>query len=84
MARSKCTSCGELFSSEYSFSKHRTGSYGTGTISNNGTIKYVGNDRRCLSDIEMQTKGLIKNERGIWSTAEFDASVFNKKKEGEQ
>jgi hypothetical protein len=31
----------------------------------------------------MQTKGLVKNERGIWTTGEFDASVFNKK-EGAQ
>jgi hypothetical protein len=43
---------------------------------------YTKSERRCLTEDEMLAKGMIKNEKGIWITAEFDTSVFSKSEEG--
>jgi hypothetical protein len=49
----------------------------------NKYIEHVKHTRCCLSQVEMKDKGMIENERGIWTTGTFDASIF-KKKESEQ
>jgi hypothetical protein len=79
----ECCQCRCLFGGEGAFKKHRTGSYGIGITSSNGITKYTKHSRRCLSESEMISKNMVKNDRGIWTTGEFDASVFNKK-EGAQ
>lgn len=61
MARSICTSCNLVFSSESSFDKHRTGSYAERT-------------RRCLKEEEMKVKGMDQNEKGIWVTELFEGN----------
>ena len=53
---------------------HRTGSYGEAT--EEGKYKH---ERRCMNESDMLKKGMIKNEKDIWLTGEFDASVFGKK-----
>jgi hypothetical protein len=36
-----------------------------------------------MSEEEMVKDGMVKNGKGIWTTGEFDASVFGKKEEVE-
>ncbi|OLD63402.1 MAG: hypothetical protein AUF65_02380 [Chloroflexi bacterium 13_1_20CM_50_12] len=81
MARSQCTACSETFSSESGFNMHRTGSYGDPIYDPKGkvVIGYAKSERRCLTEDEMLQKKMIKNDKGIWTTGEFDASVFSKK-----
>ena len=70
MARSKCCACGLLFGSTTAFDTHRTGSY-------------PDNERRCMAIDEMVAKGMIVNEKGIWSSKAFDR-VFSREEEKEQ
>lgn len=51
----QCPSCGELFNSNASFDKHRTG--------------VIGKDRRCMTVDEMRSEGMDKNAGGWWVTA---------------
>lgn len=70
MARSQCAVCMKIFSSLSSFDRHRIGSIQDKT-------------RRCMSDDAMLSKGMIKTIRDnkeIWTTEGFDASVFVKGK----
>ena len=53
--RNQCPSCGELFNSNASFDKHRTG--------------HFGRDRRCMTVDEMRAHGMAKNATGWWVTA---------------
>jgi hypothetical protein len=64
----ECCQCRRLFGGEGAFKKHRTGSYGVGITSSKGVTKYTKHTRSCLSENEMQTKGLAKNDRGLWTT----------------
>jgi hypothetical protein len=48
-----------------SFDKHRVG-------------RYEPLERRCLNIDEMLARGMTKNEKGWWTTGEFDASKFLK------
>jgi hypothetical protein len=59
---------------------HRTGSYGEAIYDEKGkkVISHTNHDRRCLSEQEMLSKKMIKNDKGFWTTGEFDASVFEK------
>lgn len=56
--RNQCPSCGEFFSSSYSFDKHRTGPF--------GKPDGVQSNRRCLSLPEMAEKGFLKNATDYW------------------
>ena len=60
---------------------HRVGGYGNAIYDGKKVIGHTKHGRRCISTFDMLKKGMVKNERGIWITGEFDASVF-KKKEG--
>jgi hypothetical protein len=64
---------------------HRTGSYGDPIYDAKGkvVIGYAKSERRCLTEAEMLAKKMVKNGKGIWTTGEFDASVFGKKEEVE-
>jgi hypothetical protein len=86
MAKAQCPGCSEMFSSESSFNMHRVGSYGEPIYGKNGreATGYTKHTRKCLSEAEMLNKSMIKNEKGWWTTGEFDASVFNKQKETEE
>ena len=77
----ECRKCGEFFGGEGSFKKHRTGSYGVGVTSSNGVTHYSKHERRCLSQDEMLNKGLVRNDKGLWTTGESDASIVNKEEE---
>lgn len=82
MARSQCSGCSETFSSESAFNMHRTGSYGDLIYDDKKRVTgYTKPERRCLTEVEMAAKGMIKNEKSIWITGEFDASVFKQEKE---
>lgn len=50
-ATCECTTCGERFSRERSFDRHRVGTIGA---------------RRCLSSAEMIARGWVRNARGHW------------------
>jgi len=60
---------------------HRVGSYGEPIYSEKGreVIGYTKHTRRCLSEAEMLDKKMVKTDKGIWITGEFDASVFRVK-----
>ncbi len=51
----ECRGCGELFSGEMSFNKHRVGSHSK-------------HERRCLTVDAILAEGLTRNERGLWTT----------------
>lgn len=78
MARAECRACGKIFSSTYAFDKHRTGSYGKPIREKNRIIGYTKHKRRCCTEQEMLDKQMIKNDKGVWTTGEFDASIFVK------
>jgi hypothetical protein len=63
--KSTCGACGRIFSSISSFDKHRVG-------------RFEPMERRCLTEPEMLQRGMTKNEKGWWTTGEFDASKFRK------
>lgn len=63
--KSTCGACRLVFSSVSSFDMHRVG-------------KYEPLERRCLSPEEMKIKGMAQNDRGWWTTGDFDASGFHK------
>ena len=52
--RCQCTACGEYFSSERSFDRHRIGQFGI--------------DRRCMTADAMTADGWARNARGFWLT----------------
>jgi len=58
---------------------HRIGGYGDAIYDGRKVIGHTKQDRRCLSILEMQNLGMVKNKFGVWSTGAFDASVFEKK-----
>lgn len=49
--RCQCAACGEYFTSERSFDKHRTGRFGI--------------DRGCMTGSEMDAAGFARNPRGF-------------------
>ena len=56
--KSVCTACRLVFSSVSAFDMHRVGPYNPP-------------GRRCLTDREMLNKGMVRNNRGVWTTGEF-------------
>lgn len=70
--KSTCGGCGQVFASIAAFDTHRTGSFGEPIYrsSQNGHSQhvcgYTAHTRRCLSEEEMQAKGMSRNERGWW------------------
>lgn len=53
-----CSGCHETFSGTGTGDAHRVGRHG---------VKTGSDRRRCLSIEEMEAKGLVLNERGIWA-----------------
>ncbi|KAI3593899.1 hypothetical protein D9X30_1074 [Cupriavidus sp. U2] len=52
--RNQCPTCGEYFNSMSAFDKHRIGEFGT--------------DRRCMTETEMNSAGMVKNAEDFWLT----------------
>ena len=81
MARSVCSGCKLIFSSESAFDKHRTGSFG-GPIHENGrVVGFEKSQRRCLTVDEMLAKEMVQNEKGWWTSGVFDGSWIKEKEE---
>jgi hypothetical protein len=57
-SRCKCSGCGEVFSRERAFDRHRVGRYGV--------------DRRCLTLDEMRARGWELNKAGVWVMDKLD------------
>ena len=55
--RNQCAGCGEYFNSTKAFDMHRRGDFGTDE-----------NPRRCLTPMQMNTRGMAKNAQGFWVT----------------
>lgn len=76
--RSECSGCNEVFTSITAFDMHRVGGWGdpirkTTSKGNHGEIVgYTKPTRRCLAEAEMLAKGMIKNDKGRWTTGQFD------------
>jgi hypothetical protein len=51
--RCQCPACGEYFTSDRTFDRHRVGQFGS--------------DRRCLTVAEMVAAGWATNARGFWT-----------------
>ena len=64
--KSICRACGCVFSSISSFDKHRVG-------------KHEPMERRCLSEQEMLERRMTQNDKGWWTTGDFDAERIFKK-----
>lgn len=67
--RTLCTGCNEYFNHDYGFDRHRTG-------------KHKGNQRRCLSVVEMIKKGFSKNAKGFWITERQTAARVMSARQG--
>jgi hypothetical protein len=81
----ECAGCGLFFSSETSFNKHRTGSYGDPIYKVKDVVGYEKSTRRCMSEDEMRATGMAQNDKGLWVTTLFEGdSSFWKKKEETQ
>jgi len=75
----ECCACGQLFTSDSPFRKHRVGLYGEPIYDSKKQVDgYTKHTRTCLTEVEMLEKGMMKNEKGLWTTGEFDASAFAK------
>jgi len=61
--RNQCPTCHQYFNSTHAFDKHRTGDHEKG-------------ERRCLSTIEMTTKGMFVGSDGFWRGSAMPASVL--------
>jgi hypothetical protein len=54
-----CTVCHQTFTGATAGDMHRTGDHSV----------FEGDDRRrCLTAVEMREKGMVRNDRGIWTT----------------
>lgn len=51
--RNQCPGCGALFNSTTAFEKHRVG-------------QHEGNERRCLTNVEMKARGMSQIAGGWW------------------
>jgi len=56
--RCRCPTCGEYFNGVQPFDKHRAGHYAK-------PDEWQGN-RRCLTVVEMEARGFIRNAAGFW------------------
>jgi hypothetical protein len=61
----QCPSCGEMFNSVDAFDRHRTGRFGV--------------NRRCMTVVEMQHCGMVRNAGKLWVTALLPESVSFRK-----
>ena len=59
--RNQCPTCSEYFNSSRSFEKHRIGPF---------------NDRKCMTKDEMTGKGMSKNRKGFWITAQMPHGAY--------
>ena len=77
----ECCACGHFFTSDSAFRKHRVGSYGDPIYDAKGkvVVGYAKSERRCLTEVDMQSKGMGKTNDGLWTTGEFNAEAFSKK-----
>jgi hypothetical protein len=73
MARSTCAACGNVFSGLTSFDLHRSGAYCLPIKKRGKTVGYTWDLRICIVESAMIKRGLVKNNRGIW-TIPFDAA----------
>lgn len=79
----ECCACGQLFSSDYSFRKHRTGSYGDAIYdAKRRVVGYTKSERRCYTVDEMVARGFVQGNKDKWSTGTFDADKAFRGKEG--
>ena len=58
--RNQCAGCERLFNSSHAFEKHRHGEHGV--------------DRRCMSDQEMQSKGMFLGADNFWRGSAMNVS----------
>lgn len=74
MPKCECAACGETFTCLSAFDMHHSGSYSQPIYapSQSGKSQRVigrtPSERRCLTEQEMLTKGMVKNEKGWWMT----------------
>lgn len=61
--RCQCAACGEYFTSERTFSRHRFGDYAT--------------LRRCLAPSELVAAGWMRNTRGYWTNKPLKGAHFD-------
>jgi hypothetical protein len=81
--KSICGACNKVFSSVGAFDMHRTGTYGEPIYEKGRFVGYTPCARYCMSVESMQSKGMIQNEKGWWTTGvEFDTSRFANKEAG--
>jgi formylmethanofuran dehydrogenase subunit D len=82
-SKSQCAACNLWFSSETSFNKHRTGSYGEPIYKGKDVDGYEKSTRRCMNEEEMKVLGMTKNDKGLWVTSLFEGetSFWIKKEE---
>lgn len=60
-SRCQCCGCGEYFSRERAFDRHRIGEFGI--------------DRRCLAPAEMGARGWHRNAAGFWVMEAMDSAA---------
>ena len=62
MPKSLCTGCHRIFASLSAFDLHRTG-------------KFERKKRRCMTEQQMLTRGMVQNAKGWWMRSAFDGQL---------
>jgi hypothetical protein len=66
----RCEVCGKVFGGESGFDRHRVGDFEKGHMGRRkGHKAYIvdsPNTRRCLTDKELEARGLSLDSRGVW------------------
>lgn len=64
----KCSACNQIFTASTPFDMHRTGKFGDPIYEGTRIVGYTPHTRRCLTEEEMLAKGMVRNERGAWTS----------------
>lgn len=74
MSRCSCSACSAIFTCVSAFDRHRVGSFGepiyaiSRSSKSRRVIGHTPHARRCLTESEMQAKGVARSEKGWWMT----------------
>lgn len=61
--RNQCPACGELFTRNSVFAKHRVGEFGI--------------SRRCMTVAEMESAGMFVGNDGFWRGSRYDGAHYS-------
>jgi hypothetical protein len=84
--KNECRACGQVFGSLGAFDSHRVGKFSEPVYAPTDTkhkkpIGYSNPSRRCLTIPEIQSLGMVQNDKGWWISGQFNGAVFENESE---